>query len=204
MIHSPASRLRTHPCVLFIIECYICAFRIHWIRWHFSMRRDFEGGVYWNQPPYRCGEISRAAGFRGAARFRGNTVFFWCGFQWFWPTRCKLAPYEAILHIRIHCACYYYMYMYMYVGCWYWDDLSPILIKPLYYLTRLLSCRQLWSIMQLKWPSAAEMVLTTAHGMCSGFMEWQLSPYKSTLVVHVSSHGLPFYEILLHLHSWKI
>ena len=31
----------------------------------FSMRRDFEGAVYWNQPPYRCGEISRAAGFRG-------------------------------------------------------------------------------------------------------------------------------------------
>ena len=32
------------------------------------MRRDFEGGIYGNQPPYRCGEISRAA------RFRGNTV----------------------------------------------------------------------------------------------------------------------------------
>ena len=38
------------------------------------MRRDFEGGVYWNQLPCRCGEISRAAGLRRAARFRGNTV----------------------------------------------------------------------------------------------------------------------------------
>ena len=52
------------------------AFRVYvlWIRRPFSMRWDFEGSVYWNQPPYRCGEISRAAGFRGAVRFRGNTV----------------------------------------------------------------------------------------------------------------------------------
>ena len=39
-----------------------------------TMRRDFEGGVYWDELADRCGEISRAAGFRGAARFRGNTV----------------------------------------------------------------------------------------------------------------------------------
>ena len=38
------------------------------------MRRDFEGGVYWGEMADRCGDISRAAGFRGAARFRGNTV----------------------------------------------------------------------------------------------------------------------------------
>ena len=38
------------------------------------MRRDFEGGVYWDKLAGRCGDISRAAGFRGAARFRGNTV----------------------------------------------------------------------------------------------------------------------------------
>ena len=38
------------------------------------MRRDFEGGVYWDEMADRCGDISRAAGFRGAARFRGNTV----------------------------------------------------------------------------------------------------------------------------------
>ena len=39
-----------------------------------TMRRDFEGGVYWDEMADRCGDISRAAGFRGAARFRGNTV----------------------------------------------------------------------------------------------------------------------------------
>ena len=39
-----------------------------------TMRRDFEGGVYWDELADRCGDISRAAGFRGAARFRGNTV----------------------------------------------------------------------------------------------------------------------------------
>ena len=40
-----------------------------------TMRRDFEGGVYWDEMADRCGDISRAAGFRGAARFRGNTVY---------------------------------------------------------------------------------------------------------------------------------
>ena len=39
------------------------------------MRRDFEGGVYWDELADRCGEISRAVGFRGAARFLGNTVY---------------------------------------------------------------------------------------------------------------------------------
>ena len=38
------------------------------------MWRDFEGGVYWDELADRCGDISRAVGFRGAARFRGNTV----------------------------------------------------------------------------------------------------------------------------------
>ena len=42
------------------------------------MRRDFEGGVYWVELADRCGDISRAAGFRGAARFRGNTVSLVC------------------------------------------------------------------------------------------------------------------------------
>ena len=40
-----------------------------------TMRRDFEGGVYWDVLADRCVDISRAAGFRGAARFRGNTVY---------------------------------------------------------------------------------------------------------------------------------
>ena len=40
----------------------------------FTMRRDFEGGVYRDELAETCGDILRAAGFRGAARFRGNTV----------------------------------------------------------------------------------------------------------------------------------
>ena len=36
------------------------------------MRRDFEGGVYWDEMADRCGDISRAAGFRG------NTVYYGC------------------------------------------------------------------------------------------------------------------------------
>ena len=39
-----------------------------------TMRRDFEGSIYWDELADRCDDISRAAGFRGAARFRGNTV----------------------------------------------------------------------------------------------------------------------------------
>ena len=39
------------------------------------MQRDFEGGVYWDELADRCGDISRAVGFRGAARFRRNAVF---------------------------------------------------------------------------------------------------------------------------------
>ena len=39
-----------------------------------TMRQDFEGGVYWDELADKCGDISRVAGFRGAVRFRGNTV----------------------------------------------------------------------------------------------------------------------------------
>ena len=39
-----------------------------------TMRRDFEGGVYWDELADRCGEILRMAGFQGAVRFRGNMV----------------------------------------------------------------------------------------------------------------------------------
>ena len=38
-----------------------------------TMRRDFKGGVHWDELANRCGDISRAAGFRGAARFQANT-----------------------------------------------------------------------------------------------------------------------------------
>ena len=38
------------------------------------MWQDFEGGAYWDELAEICGDISRAAGFQGAARFRGNTV----------------------------------------------------------------------------------------------------------------------------------
>ena len=34
-----------------------------------TMQQDFEGGVYWDEFPEKCGDISRAVGFRGAARF---------------------------------------------------------------------------------------------------------------------------------------
>ena len=40
------------------------------------MRRDFEGGIYWNELADRCGDISRAAGFRGAATFQGIWYLF--------------------------------------------------------------------------------------------------------------------------------
>ena len=39
------------------------------------MQRDFEGGIYWDELAEICSGISRTAGFRGAARFRGNTVY---------------------------------------------------------------------------------------------------------------------------------
>ena len=38
------------------------------------MRRNFEGGVYRDEFAETCGEILRAVEFRGAVRFRGNTV----------------------------------------------------------------------------------------------------------------------------------
>ena len=50
----------------------LCAYG-NWCR-PLTMWRDFEGGVYWDELADRCSDISRAAGFRGAARFRGNTV----------------------------------------------------------------------------------------------------------------------------------
>ena len=40
------------------------------------MWRDFEGGVYWDVLAEICSKISRAEGFRGAARFQGNTVTY--------------------------------------------------------------------------------------------------------------------------------
>ena len=39
-----------------------------------TMQRDFEGGVYCDELADKCGDISRAVGFRGTARFRGNMV----------------------------------------------------------------------------------------------------------------------------------
>ena len=38
------------------------------------MQRDFKRSVYLDELAAICGEISRAAGFRGVARFRRNTV----------------------------------------------------------------------------------------------------------------------------------
>ena len=39
-----------------------------------TMRRDFEGGVYWDELADRCGDISRVVGFQGVVTFQGNTV----------------------------------------------------------------------------------------------------------------------------------
>ena len=75
LVHSPTSRLHTSSSISIV--------RIARVRLHSAYTLNpttlfhaarFEGGVYWNQPPYRCGKISRVAGFQGVARFRGNTV----------------------------------------------------------------------------------------------------------------------------------
>ena len=41
------------------------------------MRRDFKGDIYWDELAETCSDISRAAGFQGAARFQGNTVYIY-------------------------------------------------------------------------------------------------------------------------------
>ena len=43
--------------------------RIVYRRQPHTMRRDFEGGVYWDELAEICGDISRVAGFRGVANF---------------------------------------------------------------------------------------------------------------------------------------
>ena len=48
--------------------------------WHsFTMWRDFEGSVNWDEFAETCGDILRAAGFRGVATFQGNTVYIIIG-----------------------------------------------------------------------------------------------------------------------------
>ena len=66
---------------LSIISLFVCTYNA---RMHTqivvdprTMRQDFEGGIYWDELAEICGEISRAAGFRGAARFQGNTVYMY-------------------------------------------------------------------------------------------------------------------------------
>ena len=39
-----------------------------------TMWQHFKGGIYWDNLAETCSDISRAAGFWGAATFRGNTV----------------------------------------------------------------------------------------------------------------------------------
>ena len=52
-----------------------------------TMRWDFEGGVYWDEFAEICGEILRAAGFQGVARFWENTVIKMgvTLIKWVWP-----------------------------------------------------------------------------------------------------------------------
>ena len=44
---------------------------------HFTIRWDFEGGVYWDKWVEICGEISRVVGFRGVVRFEE----IWCSMR---------------------------------------------------------------------------------------------------------------------------
>ena len=53
---------------------WVCAFI--YCCWPFTIRRDFEGGIFWDELTETCGDISKAAGCRGVARFWGkNTVY---------------------------------------------------------------------------------------------------------------------------------
>ena len=50
-----------------------------------TMRRDFEGGVYWDELADRCGDILRAVGFRGVAK-RSKIDWKWV-WSWIFRTR---------------------------------------------------------------------------------------------------------------------
>ena len=59
---------------LFVCTYNACAYTCKSC-WPFTMQRDFEGGIYWDELAETCGDISRAVEFWGVARFRGNMVF---------------------------------------------------------------------------------------------------------------------------------
>ena len=48
----------------------VCAYIYCWQS--FTMRQDFEGGIYWDECAETC------CGIRGAVRFQGNTVYKMC------------------------------------------------------------------------------------------------------------------------------
>ena len=67
-----------HMRIASIMSLSVCMYNAH-AHMHYSWRsftmwRDFEGSVYWDEFAETCGDISRVAGFQGAVRFRGNTV----------------------------------------------------------------------------------------------------------------------------------
>ena len=75
----------------------VCAYVNRW--WPRTMRWNFEGSVYWDELAEICGKIWRAAGFQGAARFRGNMVYVSTPHAW-------VTNKNVWLHsIPLPCAC---------------------------------------------------------------------------------------------------
>ena len=67
----------THTCTASIISVYVCMYNVNvcvYCCWPFSIQRDFEGSVCWDEWAGTFGEILRTARFQGVARLWGNTV----------------------------------------------------------------------------------------------------------------------------------
>ena len=61
----------------YTLSLFVCMYNacVHMYVYHCqpcTMRRDFEGCVYWNELAGICSNILRVAGFRDAVRFQGN------------------------------------------------------------------------------------------------------------------------------------
>ena len=59
---AASTKINTHVCTQ-LISLFVCTYNAH-------------AHTYIAVDPLPCGKISRAAGFRGAARFRGNMVLY--------------------------------------------------------------------------------------------------------------------------------
>ena len=69
---------RTHVYAASITSPFVCMYNVcahtYYCCRPFIMRRDFEGSIYWDELAEIRSDISRAVGFWGTVRFRGNTV----------------------------------------------------------------------------------------------------------------------------------